>query len=266
MPLISNGLLIVLKLAVWLMSGSVSILSEAVHSIADVVVTSFQLVSVRLAGQPADENHPYGHGKFENLSAAVEALIIVATAGLVVGQAITHLRKPVALAHLDLGIGLMLASAAVNLVVSRHVGRAAEAEQSPALYAETAQLRADVFTAFGVALGLIAVRITHANAIDPIMSLVVAGLIVKAGFEVSARAITDLADRRLPRDEEDSIRTVIERHRDIFTGYHKLRTRRSGAGEFIDFHLQMRGDTPLRLAHDRSDAIVMDIKQLKPRA
>ncbi|MBC5824894.1 MAG: cation transporter [Candidatus Eremiobacteraeota bacterium] len=266
LPLFSNIALVFLKLTVWLATGSVSILSEAVHSVADLVVTSFQLVSVRLAAQPADENHPYGHGKFENLSAAVEAVIILATAALVVAQAIAHLRAPVPLRHLDVGIGLMIFSAAVNVFVSRNVARVAEAEQSPVLYAETAQLRADVFTAGGVALGLISVRLTHATAIDPIMSLVVAGLIVKSAFEVSARAIIDLADRRLPVEEEQSIRTAIESHRDIFTGYHKLRTRRSGAGEFIDFHLQMRGDTPLQLAHDRSDAIVLDIKKIKPRA
>ncbi|MDQ6766309.1 MAG: cation diffusion facilitator family transporter [Candidatus Eremiobacteraeota bacterium] len=267
LPLASNALLVALKLVVWLFTGSVSVLSEALHSGVDLVVTTLQLISVRLATRPADADHAYGHGKFENLGAALEALLILTTAGVVVAQAIQHIRFPASITHLDFGLGVMLLSAIVNAVVSRGLARIADVEQSPALQAEAAQLRADVWTAVGVAAGLLAIKLyPGATLIDPIISLMIAGLIVKAAYDVSIRAFIDLTDGRLPEEREALIRDIIERHRDIFAGYHKLRTRRSGGGEFIDFHLQMKGDMPLQQAHDLSDTIVVDIKQALPRA
>lgn len=265
-PLLSNALLVLLKLAVWLVSGSVSVLSEALHSGVDLFVTTFQLVSVRLAARPADADHAYGHGKFENVGAALEALFILATAALVVAQAIQRIVAPSGLSHLDLGVVVMMLSAVVNAVVVRGLARTANAEQSPALQAEAAQLRADVWTAVGVAVGLIAIRLSGVTLIDPIISLMIAGLIVKTAYDVSMRAFVDLTDGRLPPEQESLIREIIERHGDIIAGYHKLRTRRSGGGEFIDFHLQMAGAMPLQEAHDLSDHIVADIKEALPRA
>jgi cation diffusion facilitator family transporter len=266
MPMASNALLVALKLVVWFFTGSVSVLSEALHSGADLFVTTFQLISVRLATRPADADHAYGHGKYENLGAALEALFILATAGVVVAQTIQRIRLSASIAHLDLGLAVMLLSAAVNVVVSRRLAQTAKIEQSPALQAEAAQLRADVWTAAGVAAGLLAIRLTGVTLIDPIISLMIAGLIVKAAYDVSVRAFVDLTDGRLPPEDETLIQEIIERHRDIFAGYHKLRTRRSGGGEFIDFHLQMKGDMPLQLAHALSDTIVVDIKRVLPRA
>ena len=265
-PLASNALLVALKLIVWTFSGSVSVLSEALHSGVDLIVTTLQLISVRLATRPADADHAYGHGKFENLGAALEALFILATAGVVVAEAIQHIRFLTSIAHLDFGLGVMLLSAVVNVFVYRSLARTALIEQSPALQAEAAQLRADVWTAVGVAGGLLAIRVTGVTLIDPIISLMIAGLIVKAAYDVSIRAFVDLTDGRLPEQQESLIRDIIERHRVVFAGYHKLRTRRSGGGEFIDFHLQMKGDMPLQQAHALSDTIVVDIKQALPRA
>lgn len=266
MPLLSNAVLVALKLVVWFFSGSISVLSEALHSAVDLAVTSLQLVSVRLATRPADADHAYGHGKFENIGAAFEAFLILATAAAVVAAAIQRLEVPHAPAHLNLGIGIMLVSAVVNFIVSRRLEKISKQEQSPALHAEAAQLGADVWTALGVAVSLLLIAITHVNLIDPIVSLMIAGLIAKSAYDVSARAFVDLTDGRLPADQEALIREIIERHSDIFAGYHKLRTRRSGGGEFIDFHLQMAGAIPLRQAHDTSDAIVVDIKKALPRA
>lgn len=265
-PLLSNAVLVAVKLLVWLAGGSVSVLSEALHSAVDLVVTTVQLVSVRLAARPADYDHAYGHGKFENLGAALEALFILATAGVVVAQTIVRIRTPAPISHLDLGFGVMALSAVVNAVVSRLLGRTAKAEQSPALQAEAAQLRADVWTAVSVAIGLAAIYFGAAPLIDPIISLMIAGLIVKAAYDVSIRAFVDLTDGRLPKEQETIIEEIIKSHRDIFSGYHKLRTRRSGGGEFIDFHLQMARNMPLAQAHDLSDRIVVAIKEAMPRA
>jgi len=265
-PLASNALLVGLKLVVWLFTGSVSVLSEALHSGVDLVVTSLQLVSVRLAARPADADHAYGHGKFENIGAAFEALLILATAGVVVAEAIQRIRSTTPIAHLDLGVGVMMLSAIVNVFVSRRLAHTATIEQSPSLQAEAAQLRADVWTAAAVAVALIAIRFTNVWLIDPIISLMIAGLIVKSAYDVSVRALIDLTDGRLPPKDEVQIRTIIDRHHDLYAGYHKLRTRRSGGGEFIDFHLQMKGEMPLQQAHDLSDLIVVAIKDAFPRA
>jgi cation diffusion facilitator family transporter len=265
-PLLSNALLVVAKLIVWLLSGSVSVLSEAVHSATDVFVTTIQLITVRLAARPADHDHAYGHGKFENVSAAIEAFFIMAVAAFVVWQAIAKLHAPAVPAHLEVGIGVMIASSVITCLVWLRLRKVADLEQSPALQAEAMQLQADVWTALGVAVGLAAIRFTGLDIIDPILSLLIAGLIVRSAYAVVAKAVIDLTDGRLPPDQEAHIREIIERHRAIFAGYHKLRTRRAGGGEFIDFHLQMRSDMPLKEAHDQSDTIVVDIKRELPRA
>ena len=265
-PLISNSLLVLAKLAVWLVSGSVSVLSEAVHSAIDALITTVQLITVRLAARPADHDHAYGHGKFENVSAALEALLIMVVAAFVVWQAIAKIRAPAVPAHLEIGIAVMVASSIVTGIVWLRLRKVAALEQSPALQAEAMQLQADVWTALGVAAGLAAIRVTGVAIIDPIISLLIAGLIVRAAYEVTVKAVIDLTDGRLPPDQEAHIREIIERHHDMYVGYHKLRTRRAGGGEFIDFHLQMRSDMPLKEAHDQSDSIVVDLKRELPRA
>jgi cation diffusion facilitator family transporter len=266
LPLTTNALLVIAKLGVWAVSGSVSVLSEAVHSGSDLIMTIVQLISVRVASRPADEDHAYGHGKFENISAALQAIVILGIAGLVVAEAIIRLRNGATVAHLDLGIVVMLASGALNIFVSRHVAECAAREGSPALAAQASELRADVWTALGVAITLFTIRITHLTILDPIFSLVVAGVIAHSAYDLTAGAFGELTDQRLPIEDEERIRTIIERHKAIFVSYHKLRTRRSGGGEFIDFHLQMPGGMPLEQAHDMSDTIVADIKREMPRA
>jgi cation diffusion facilitator family transporter len=265
-PLVSNSLLVLAKLVVWFFSGSVSVLSEAVHSATDVFVTTVQLITVRLAARPADHDHAYGHGKFENISAAIEAIFIMAVAAFVIWQAIAKLHTPAAPAHLEIGIGVMVASSVITWIVWLRLRKVADLEQSPALQAEAMQLQADIWTALGVAAGLAAIRFTGIVIIDPILSLLIAGLIVRSAYAVTARAVIDLTDGRLPPDQEAHIREIIERHSALFVGYHKLRTRSAGGGEFIDFHLQMRSDMPLKEAHDQSDTIVVDIKRELPRA
>ncbi|MBV8222952.1 MAG: cation transporter [Candidatus Eremiobacteraeota bacterium] len=266
LPLATNALLVIAKLGVWFASGSVSVLSEAVHSGADLFMTIVQFFSIRAAAQPADHDHAYGHGKYENISAALQALFILAIAALVVVEAVIRLRSGATIAHLDLGIAVMVASGVLNIFVSGRLARAAEREHSPALAAQATELRADVWTAGGVAIILFAIKMTGLTILDPIFSLVVAGVIAHSAYDLTARAFVELTDQRLPPEDEAMIREIIERHKDIFVSYHKLRTRRSGGGEFIDFHLQMPGGIPLKQAHDRSDTIVSDIKQTMPLA
>jgi cation diffusion facilitator family transporter len=266
LPFTSNIALVLLKFVVWFFTGSVSVLSEAVHSISDLFVTVIQIVAVRLATRPADRDHHYGHGKFENLSAALQGLFIAGIAAFVVTEAVNRLRSGYHIAHIDLGIGVMILSALVNTAVSVRTYYAAEREDSPALFAQASELRADVITAVGIAAGLTVIRFTGVWILDPIIALVVAGLILKSAYEVGMRAVYDLTDVRLPPRQEALIRAIIDRNKNLFASYHKLRTRGSGAGEFIDFHLQMPSSMPLKRAHDLSDKIVADIKQEMPRA
>ena len=266
LPFLSNILLVVLKIVVWFFTGSISVLSEAVHSISDLIVTAIQFVAVRIASRPADHDHHYGHGKIENLSAALQGVFIAGIAAFVVVEAINRLRTGQHIARIDLGIGVMITSAIVNFVVSMRTYANADREESPALHAQASELRADVITAAGIAAGLIVIRFTGLWLLDPIIALVVAGLILKSAYEVGMRAVYDLTDVRLPPRQETLIRDIIGRHKQQFVSYHKLRTRRSGVGEFIDFHLQMPSAMPLKHAHDLSDSIVADIKRQMPRA
>lgn len=259
-------MLVVLKVGVWLLTGSVGVLSEAVHSISDLFVTTIQALAVRMAARPADSDHAYGHGKFENISAGLQGLFIAGIAAFVVAEAIGRLHNSASLRRVDLGIAVMLVSAFVNFLVSLRLFAVAEREDSPAVFSQASELRADVITATGIAIGLLVIRVTGLTVIDPIIALVVAGLILKSAYEVGIRAFSDLTDVRLPARQEALIRDIINSHQALFVGYHKLRTRRSGAGEFIDFHLQMPSHMPIKKAHDLSDVIVVDIKRHMPRA
>jgi cation diffusion facilitator family transporter len=266
LPFTSNALLVVAKIVVWFFTGSVSVLSEAVHSISDLIVTAVQILAVRIAARPADHDHHYGHGKIENLSAALQGIFIAGIAAVVVAEAIVRLRSGLHIARIDLGIAVMIASAIVNMVVSLRTFGAAEREDSPALYAQASELRADVITAAGIAGGLIVIKLTGWWPLDSVIALVVAGLILKSAYEVGMRAVYDLTDMRIPPRQENLIREIIGRHSHQFVSYHKLRTRRSGMGEFIDFHLQMPSSMSIKRAHDLSDTIVADIKRQMPRA
>lgn len=266
----SNSALVVLKLAVGLAIGSVSVLSEAIHSAVDLVAAIIALVAVRVAAKPPDVTHPFGHGKVENASGTIEAALIFVAAGWIAYEAVRKLAHPVAIETLGLGMGIMALSAVVNLVVSALLFRVGTETDSLALIADGWHLRTDVYTSAGVMAALAAIWVGRAAGLDlgwldPAIALGVAALIVRAAWRLTRRSSRDLFDARLPQQEEERIRACIERHVPTVHGYHHFRTRRAGNQWFVDFHLLVDAETSVEAAHQLTDSISQEIQALHTR-
>lgn len=257
---LSNSLLVALKLTVGIVMGSVAVLSEAMHSGIDLIASVVAFYAVRKAGQPADERHPYGHGKWENFSGVVEALLILFAAVYIIYEAIQRIRHGSAVTHLGLGTAVMSLSAAVNWFVSGYLFRVAEKTDSIALEADAWHLRADVYTSVGVVAGLALIAVTKLTIIDSVAAIAVAGLIIKSSIDLTRSAAADLFDARLPREDEERIRTVLSRYQKGCIDFHRLRSRKSGPMRFIDLHLVVPRDWTIEEAHQLSDSIEKEIR------
>jgi cation diffusion facilitator family transporter len=262
----SNSILIALKLAAGAITGSIAILTEAIHSLIDLVASVIAFVSVRKADEPADEEHPYGHEKVENLAANVEGILILVGAAVIVYEATHRLVAGSSVETLGIGIAVMGFSVLANLAVSSVLYRQARTHDSPALEGDAAHLRTDALTSAGVLVGLALVEITGAAAFDSITALLVAAAIVWAGIRIIRRSSGVLVDEVLPGEEMDRIEAAIAAARTPeVAGYHKLRARRAGRRRYVDFHVQYRSGTTLEraheLAHQMRDRIEAEIPQ-----
>ncbi len=260
LSVVSNSTLILLKVVAGSITGSVAILTEAVHSSIDLVASMVAFFSVRKAGEPADESHRYGHEKLENLAAAIEGVLILVGSAAIAFQAIRHLAGGGRVQRLGLGIAVVGFSLVANLIVSTVIARNARATSSAALEGDAAHLRTDALTSLAVLIGLGLVQTTGAQWLDPVIALVVAATIVFTGVRLLAQSGRVLVDESLPTDQVAMIRDAIEQFgvRGV-VGYHELRTRQAGARRYVDLHVQFRSGTSLedahRTAHELQDLI-----------
>jgi cation diffusion facilitator family transporter len=261
----ANGVLIAFKLVVGTISGSIGIISEAVHSTTDLVAAAIALVSVREAARPADPRHRYGHEKVENLSGAIEGGIIFAAAVAIIMEAAQHLISGETLDHIPLAIAVMLISAAVNVGLTVYLNRAARRTDSPALRADAANHLTDVYTSLGVAGGLVLVEVTGLTFFDPVLAMAVAALIMWTAWRIVSSSTRVLLDEALPDDELAVVRATVAEHRgELIIGYHKLRARHAGARHLIDLHITVPGDMTIAAAHRIAEHIETDIAQHLP--
>lgn len=252
----SNTVLILLKFAAGSITGSVAILTEALHSSIDLVASLVAYVSVRKAEEPADDSHRYGHEKIENLAAAIEGMLILVGSGVIVFESVRRLIDSAPVEKLGLGIAVVAFSMVANLAVSAFIARRARETDSAALEADAAHLRTDALTSGGVLIGLVVVQTTGADWLDPAIALGVAGAIVFAGVRILMRSSRVLVDETLPEPEVETIRaTVVDFGGRGVAGFHKLRTRRAGARRYIDMHVQFRAGTTLEDAHATAHAL-----------
>jgi len=237
-------------------TGSVAIITEAVHSSVDLVASLVAYFSVRKADEPADESHPYGHEKVENLAAAFEGVLIVLGAGIIIFEALNKLTGEAKVEKIGFGIVVIGVSAVANFIVSAFLYRRARETDSPALQGDAAHLRTDSITSLGVLVALALVAITCVDELDAIAALVVAVAIVFSGVRLVSRSSRVLVDEALPEDE---IRAVAEAIEGVgaaeVIGFHKIRARRGGSRRYVDLHVQFRRGTSLERAHDVSHAL-----------
>jgi cation diffusion facilitator family transporter len=265
LSVISNSGLILLKVIAGTVTGSVAILTEAVHSSIDLVASIVAFFSVRKAGEPADESHRYGHEKIENLSAAIEGILILVGSAAIAFAAIRRLLGHGQLQTVGFGIAVVALSIVVNIVVSAVLARNARLTESPALAGDAAHLRTDALTSAGVLVALVLVKLTGAQWLDPVVALIVAAAILVTGVRLLTRSSRVLVDEALPADEVTAIRTAIEAFgpRGV-VGYHELRTRQAGSRRYVDLHVQFRAGTSLesahRTAHELQDLIAQRLR------
>jgi len=260
LSILSNSVLVALKLTAGILIGSVSVISEGVHSFVDLLAALIAFLSIRAAAKPADEEHEFGHGKIENISGTIEALLIFLAAGLIIYEAIDKIITGARPEFLTAGIAIMAFSAAANFFVSRFLHRMANRTDSVALEADAWHLTTDVYTSLGVFAGLVVVEITHWYVLDPIIAIGVALLIIRAAWGITRKSMGGLIDARLPKAEEDIIAASITEHLGEITGFHELRTRKAGSQRYINLHLVLPKSVTLETAHKLCDHLEEDIK------
>jgi cation diffusion facilitator family transporter len=253
LSIISNTLLILIKLAVGLISGSVSIISEAIHSSMDLIAAIISFLSVRVSDNPPDSRHPYGHGKIENISGVIEALLIfIAAVWIIIEAARKLFGGKIELDSIVLGSTVMLISAIVNTIVSRRLYKVARSTNSVALEADALHLKTDIFTSLGVAIGLGLIMVTGINWLDPVIAILVAMFIIKEAYHLLRRAFTPLLDAAWSDSEIDELEKTLSR---LGVSYHNLRTRVAGNYRFVDIHIQIPEDVSVGNAHKYCDKI-----------
>lgn len=265
LAIISNVVLVGGKLAIGFGTGSVSILSEAAHSGADLIVALLVWIAVRYAHRPADETHPFGHGKVEPLVGFGQALLIYVIAGGIIYEAIHSLIAGKVVANVGLGIAIMAVAALINVGMARYLLAVAKAEGSAALHANGIELATDVVTAAGVVLGLALVRLTGWQMLDPLIGIAVSAVLIFTGTRVFLEAFRGLTDAALPQADIQAITHVLDEHADTFVEYHGLRARHVGSAHDIDVHVVVPAGTPIEQAHDLASHLEEEIADVLPQ-
>jgi cation diffusion facilitator family transporter len=267
LSVVSNTTLVVMKLVAGLMIGSVSIISEAIHSGVDLLAAIIALFSVKTSSIPADSKHPFGHGKIENISGTIEALLIFVAAIWIIIEAGKKLMHPAPMEALGWGVGVMLISAVVNIVVSEMLFKVGRETDSIALQADAWHLRVDVYTSVGVMVSLSMIWMgqwifpgSDFFWLDPVAAVGVALLIIKAAYDLTAQSAKDLLDVHLPDVEVEWIRQCILDQNSVVRGYHDLRTRKAGHFRFVEFHLKVDPHMSVMDSHDITKVLKKKIK------
>jgi cation diffusion facilitator family transporter len=270
LSVVSNTALVLLKIAVGVMIGSVSVISEAIHSGVDLLAAVIALFAVKTSGKSPDEEHPFGHGKVENLSGTVEAVLIFVAAGWIIYEAAHKLFKPQPIEAAAWGVGVMLISALVNILVSWRLFKIGRETESVALLADAWHLRTDVYTSLGVMAGLALLwagnRLfpeANLNWLDPVAAIGVALLIIRAAYELTVQSARDLLDAHL-HEEEIWIRKKVAGMNLPICGFHHLRTRKAGATRFVDVHLVVDREMTVEDSHQVSHEVVTAIQKQYP--
>ncbi len=252
--------LIVLKVVVAVLTGSISILAQAADSFLDLFAIVVTFFAINIATKPADEEHPFGHGKVENIAAIVQAMLIFTAGGLIIYSAVRRIITGATIELTEAGIGVMLVSIIASVFLSRHLLKVSRTVDSVALQATAHNIAADVYSAAAVLAGLIAIRFTGLNILDPIIALLVALFILKVAYDVLRRSFGGLIDVKLPETEESTIKSCIMEHGGELVGFHELRTRKAGSWRFIDLHLVVPKYASVKQAHSLCDHLELDIE------
>jgi cation diffusion facilitator family transporter len=255
-----------LKLVTGLATGSLAVLSSAIDSLLDILMSVVNYLGIRQAEQPADSSHPFGHGKFETVATLVQSLVIAGSGGWLIFESIRRLLQGTAMTHLGGGMAVLLLSAAVSWVLTRFLQRVARETDSSALRADSLHFAMDVYTNLALVVGLGAVALFDLPWLDPVLSLLVALYIIYKAIRLVRHSLRDVLDEQLPETIRAEVEALIRAHHDHLLDFHNLRTRRAGSQKIMDFHLTVCKHLTVEEAHSIADHLEKRIQQEIPGA
>ncbi len=262
--IVSTSLLILMKVVTGIITGCISIWADATHSSLDLAGAITAFIGVRVSGKPADKEHPFGHGKAENISSVLVAGLIFVAAGSIAYGAIKRLIVGAVLDLVEIGIYVEVAAIVINVFAAWYLLRVARKTDSPALETQAGHMFGDVLSTVAVLVGLVIVKLTGRNIFDPIMALLVVLIILKVGYDALRRSFGGLIDVKLPEAEESIIKSCIIEHSGETVAFHELRTRKAGSQRYIDLHLVMPKNASVAKAHEMCDHLEQDIETRLP--
>ena len=262
----SNIILSVFKIIVGILSGSMSIISEAIHSLSDLFASVLTFFSVMKSSKPADSDHPYGHGKYEDMAGFIEGILIIFAALYIIWEASKKIVFGINMdTESNMGIIVMFAAAILNVFISSLLFKVAKETNSISLYADGEHLRTDVYSSLGVMIGLVLIKITGYSILDPVIAIIVAVVIFRVGYSISKKAGSNLLDHSLPDENINNIKKIIKDcSENVALKRNSIKARQVGPTKDIDFILQFQGDTPICECHKICDEIENKILKLYP--
>lgn len=254
-----------LKGAAYFYTGSVGLLSDALESLINLAAAIIALLLIKIAAQPPDEDHSFGHDKAEYFASGIEGTLIFIAALSIGYTAILSIVEPHPLEHLDTGLIISSVATVINLFVGRLLIKAGKQYRSIILEADGKHLMTDVWTSVGVIIGVLAVSLTGWARLDPIIALVVAVNIIWTGFQLIRGSVLGLMDTAIEPETQDKITEILDRYvtKDKID-YHALRTRQAGARKFIYVHILVPDEWTVQKGHDLIDKIEKEICRAVP--
>ena len=267
LSILAAGFLVVLKTVTGFLTGSISVWASLLDSAMDIFASTINLVAVRAASRPADEDHAYGHGKAESLAGLFQSLVIAASGVYLIWEATRRIAGPHTTSYEWIGMATMLVATATSIALVSRLRRVARETDSLALHSDALHYVTDIYTNMSALVALLIVRLSGWQAADPLISITIAIYILWSAVHVARESIDVLMDRRLPAEIDEQVAEIVGRFRQegVF-GFHDLRTRRSGSQKFIDLHLEVERDQRLEEAHDLTVRVLRTIEAEIPRS
>ena len=256
----SNTVIILAKIIAGNISGSISIISEAIHSLSDFFASVLTFFAVTRSAEPADKEHPFGHGKYEDMSGFIEGGLIIFAGLFIIYESVKKIYSGVTMeADSMLGIYVMGFAVAANFFVSRYLFYVAKKSDSVSLLADAEHLNTDIYSSLGVLAGLILIKLTGLTLFDPVIALVVAVIILNTGFTISKETLNNLLDGSLPLSDIEKIERIINNNT-VIKGYKNIKARKSGQFKEIELTLLFNPEMKIRCCHNVCDQIENEIR------
>ena len=264
--IVASILTIIIKSAAYFTTGSVGFMSDAMESFVNLVAGIIAFISLTIAARPADKKHPFGHDKAEYFSSLTEGLLITLAAVGIAYTAINRIYHPQPLEELNIGMALSIFATLINLATARLLLYFARKHNSITIEADARHLMTDVWTTVGIVAGIILVKFTNWQILDPIMAILVAVSILYTGAKLIIRSTDGLMDEKLSEKDLKIIMEILENHKSKGLDYHALYTRQASSKRFITFHLLFPGDSTIHQAHEVTKLIENEILEKIPNS